>query len=88
MIFNGVQCRLSKWHGQRCPVCGEGLLVNGLCSVSSASYTFKQAAASCVKSDWCHKCDEALVAYNSAESAEWNEFLEAERIASETTCSD
>ncbi|MGN6387875.1 MAG: YgiT-type zinc finger protein [Burkholderiaceae bacterium] len=76
-IFTDVDKRWSKWHGQRCPICKEGTLADGVrersIALGGATYSYQQTAS------WCGHCDEGLIIHNPIREIGMEEFLEAQR---------
>jgi len=62
----------SKWNGQPCPVCGEGVLHDASKTVLQEykGHTFKTK----VYGAFCNKCDEAILTHDAAEEAAWLAF--------------
>lgn len=71
--FDDVDRKWSKWHGQRCPICREGMLTDGIRSKQGShhdrSYVYTQTAS------WCGKCDEGLVISDPIQEVDIMEFL-------------
>lgn len=76
-IFADVEKRWSKWHGQRCPICEEGVLSDGVrertVMIADVPYSYTQTAS------WCDTCEEGLTIYNPIREIGMEEFLEAQR---------
>jgi len=70
----------SKWNGQACPVCAEGVLHDGIKTLAQEykghAYELKMRGA------FCDKCDEAVLVYDAAEEAAWLAFRDqVDRLA-------
>ena len=73
----------SKWNGQACPVCAEGVLHDGSKTVTQ---DYKgHPYQSQVRGAFCDKCDEAILVYDAAEEAAWLAFRDQvdRQVASE-----
>lgn len=62
----------SKWNGQPCPVCAEGVLHEGSKTVTQEykGHTYHTQ----VRGAFCDKCDEGVLIHDAAEEAAWQAF--------------
>ena len=76
-VFKDVDKIWSKWHGQCCPMCREGVLSDGVRSrtkeVAGVVYEYKQTAA------WCNTCGDGVIIDNPIQEVDIEDFLEAKR---------
>ncbi len=64
--------RKSKWNGQACPICGEGVLHDGR---KTMTQEYKgHPYQTLVHGAFCDKCDEAILVHDAAEEAAWLAF--------------
>lgn len=62
----------SKWNGQVCPNCAEGVLHDGS---KTLTQEYKgRTYESKIRGAFCNKCEEAVLVYNAAEEAVWLAF--------------
>lgn len=76
-VFKDVDRVWSRWHGQRCPLCKEGILADGVGHrtklLSGVLHNYRQIAA------WCGHCKEGIVIADPIEEVGMQDFLEAKR---------
>lgn len=72
----------SKWHGQPCPLCGEGTLVD---SSRKVEEQYKgRAFTSVIQGDFCDHCRDGFPEFDSGQEAAWVAFrdrVDAEEAA-------
>lgn len=70
----------SQWHNTKCPICGHGILTDGLTESSvdykGYTYTFKSKGA------FCSFCKDGITIHDPDEEQQWISFRE--RIDSNT----
>jgi len=73
----------SKWNGQACPICAEGILHDGSKTVTQEYKGHPYQAK--VRGAFCDKCEEAILIYNADEDAAWMAFRDQvdQQVASE-----
>lgn len=62
----------SKWHGEHCPACDDGVLRDGTKLVTQEYKGHKYKSR--MRGAFCDKCDEAVLAHDATEEAAWLEF--------------
>lgn len=75
--------KMSKWNGQACPICTEGVLHDGSKTVMQEYKGHPYQAQ--VRGAFCDKCDEAVLIYEADEEAAWLAFRDQvdHQVASE-----
>ena len=77
-VFDDVDRIWSRWHGQCCPMCKEGILADGVWKrtkvIAGTAHKYRQVAA------WCNKCGEGIVINDPIEEVGFDDFLEAKRL--------
>lgn len=75
--------KMSKWNGQACPICAEGVLHDGSKTVMQEYKGHPYQAQ--VRGAFCDKCDEAVLIYKADEEAAWLAFRDQvdHQVASE-----
>jgi hypothetical protein len=77
-VFQDVDQIWSKWHGQCCPMCREGMLSDGVRygtkEIAGVEYKYKQVAS------WCDTCGDGVIINNPIKEVPLEEFLEAQRL--------
>lgn len=70
----------SKWDGQSCPLCGTGVLHDGIRPITQEykGRTFRSET----RGAWCDHCTDGMAEYDEQEEAEWLAFRD--RVDAET----
>jgi HTH-type transcriptional regulator/antitoxin MqsA len=73
----------SKWNGQACPICADGVLHDASKTVTQEYRGHHYIAQ--VKGAFCNKCDEAILMHNASDEASWLAFRDQvdQQVASE-----